>query len=185
MNLVLSRDFLQLPAPRETDVLIRTLSEKLLRGGLAQISSLKGGARTWFALSCLGYSLKQQPADPPLSLWISHEGVLYPEPLYYYWRIPLARFLQVSAPGPPDVWRLGLESVQTGLFEWVFLRTEQACHSTFLRKLQLAAERTETRVLILCQKNLAHWTLKSHLQLEGEDANSILPKSVIADLERL
>lgn len=167
------------------EVLIEALNHKLTKGGLAQISSHKGGSRTCFALSCLRYSLKNSDVEPPLSLWISDGGILYPEPLHYYWKIPLARFVQVSAPGPPEVWRLGLESVQTGLFEWVFLRTEQVCHPTFLRKLQLSAERTTTRVLILCQKKLAHWTLKSHLQLEESHANTVLPKSVVAALERL
>ena len=151
---------------------IPTLSERLESGGLAQIVSLKGGSRTWFALSCLGHFLDTHTGDPPLSLWLSNEGELYPEAIQQYWNIPLSRMLLIRAPSTEEVWRTALDAVQTGLFAWIFLKTERSGQSAQMRKLQLAAEKTKTRILILCQARIPHWNLKASIQVTPEIADS-------------
>lgn len=145
-----------------------TLPHQLIeKGGVAQIFSLKGGSRTWFALSCLGQFLRINTGDPPLSLWISEECELYPEALYYYWEIPLSRVLLVRPPTSMEVWKTAVDAAQTGLFAWIIVKTETSCDTTRARKLQLVAEKTKTRVLLLSHSKLPHWTLRASIRVEA------------------
>jgi len=159
----------RLPFSSPTKELAEQLTSRLENGGLAQIVSLKGGSRTWFALSCLGHFLNTTTADPPLFLWLSNEGELYPEALYHYWGIPLSRMLMIKAPSSEEVWRTSLDAVQTGLFTWVLVKAEQSGTPAQMRKLQLTAEKTRTKVLILCQSKLPHWTLKISVKVPPEE----------------
>lgn len=157
----------------------------LARGGLAQVTSHPGGSTTRFALSCLSSFLEKSEGDPslsiPLSLWISDEGSLYPAGLKEQGPVLLSRILLIQVNSPQEVWRVGLESVQTGLFDWVLLRPSRPCPLPFLRKLQLSSERMRSRVLILTRNKLPHWTLKAHFQVSAEEtyANSIYSKRSI------
>lgn len=118
-------------------------------GGLAQIL---GPNKTSMALDCVF----EQQKESDFLFWISDEGWLYPPSL----RIDLNRLILVKAPHAREVWRTALEAVQTGLFGWVFLRPSQACQASTLRKFQLSAERTQTRVFILPPLKLPHWVFK-------------------------
>jgi len=139
---------------------------RLREGGLAQVTSFNGGSKTWFALTCLSTFLENHHGDPPLSLWISDEAYLYPETIYSRSKIPLSRLLFVKVDVGKEAWRVTLESVQTGLFLWVLLRTQASPAPAFLRKLQLCAEKSKTRVMILSQTRLPHWTLKTSVDVE-------------------
>jgi hypothetical protein len=143
-------------------------------GGLAHIRSHPGGSKTSFALSCLGAffdplspSLESATAVEAYYLFIADEGFLYPGVLAYQWKIPLSRLVLAKVPDPNEVWRVGLEAIQTGLFSWVFLRPSRACPANHLRKLQLSAERTQSRVFLLSNLKLPHWMFKINLAVEG------------------
>lgn len=150
------------------EALSMQLRTRLEKGGLAQIVSHEGGSRTWFALTCLGHFLKTTTGDPPLSLWISNEGELYPEALHHYWSVPLSRMLLVQVPTSEIVWQTLLDAVQTGLFHWVLVKTGKSGSPAQMRKLQLSAEKTKTKVLILCQSPLPHWTLKTSVAVPAD-----------------
>ena len=154
----------KLQAPNN-EASVTQVSLRLERGGLAQIFSLKGGSRTWFALSCLGQFLKNHTGDPPLSLWVSDDSELYPEAIHHYWGIPLSRVLLIKTPSSEDAWKVSVDAVQTGLFAWVFLKTDRAGEARVLRKLQILSEKTQTKVLLLCQAKLPHWTLKTSVEV--------------------
>jgi hypothetical protein len=158
---------------------------RLERGGLAQVMSFQGGSTIGFALSCLTASFEigngKQDLPLPLSLWVSDEGSLYPPVVYEHWRALLSRLLIVQTGDPMEVWRVGLESIQTGLFTWIFLRPSRACHPNYLRKIQLSAERTKSRVLLLCSHKLPHWTLKASFEVGiNENENTLFPQPAAA-----
>lgn len=140
----------------------------LEKGGLSQILSLRGGSsKTRFALSCLRAYLGFSYGPPPLSIWISDEGLLYPPVLSSYW--PLSRFVLVKASSAKEVWTAGLEAVQSGLFDWVCLKASRGCEAAHLRKLQIQSERTESRVLLLPRQKLPHWPLKLSIEAEPKE----------------
>lgn len=171
------------------------------QGGLAQVVSLRGGSKTRFALSCLGAPKKPALVDPPhlltshhstlhlpsppreeqqplpYAIFIADNGSLYPPSLHHHWEIPLSQLLLVTVKNPLEVWKVGLEAIQTGLFAWALLRPSQACPSYFLRKFQLAAEQTKSKVLLLCNAKLPHWTLKASFEVSGH-ADSLSSKSI-------
>jgi hypothetical protein len=168
----LSRNFLHLdhsPIPQGASESkeVTALNWRLERGGVAQITSLKGGSKTWFALCCLGQSLESHHGDPPLSLWISDDGLLYPESLYHFWNIPLSRLLLITVENRVEVWKVVLESIQTGLFLWILIRTTSSCHPSYLRKIQLEAERSQCRVLLLGSQKIPHWILKAKVEVDA------------------
>jgi hypothetical protein len=143
------------------------LSEKFV--GLAQVTSLQGGSRTQFAISCLDAFLQVDPPSPTSAengyfVFISDEGSLYP-PALAQKKIPLFRMLLVKTQDALSTWQASLEAIQTGLFEWIFLRPSKPCSPGYLRKLQLAAEKNHSRVLILSQEKLPHWLLKTSLEI--------------------
>lgn len=161
------------------------------RGGLAQVTSLPGGSKTRYALSCLGsfFEVEEKAPDPPAPqtragarvragqenpstdycLFASDEGLLYPEALWTQWRIPLSRLVMVKVALPEDVWRVALEAVQVGLFRWVVLRPSRSCPVSQLRKLQLSAEHGDVRVLLLTKHKLPHWVCQSSVEVNGAD----------------
>jgi hypothetical protein len=181
----LSSNFLYLePAPARAHASL-ALTQKLEKGGVAQITSLRGGSKTWFALSCLGLFLESYHGDPPLSLWVSDDGLLYPESLYHLWNIPLSRLLLVSVghvphhqDGHQEIWKVVLESIQTGLFLWILIRTSSSCHPSYLRKIQIEAERAQCRVLLLGSQKMPHWILKAKVEV---DANLVSSKRSLPD----
>lgn len=142
------------------------------KGGLV---SLRGGSKSYFALSCFEVLLKRLKGAPPFSVWIADEGFPYPPLLAQRWEIPLSRLLLVKVHSAPDTWKVGLEAIQTGLFKWVFLRPSSPCPASHLRKLQLASERLETQVFILSNADLPHWPIRVRCELSYEP-NSFLPK---------
>ncbi len=132
-------------------------------GGLSQIP--RGGSATRDALMCLGNPQDVALADPPFppssyALWISDEGWLYPPTLHHHWNIPLDRLLLVRVNDALDVWRLSLEAIQTGLFQWTLLRPSRLCSTHSLRKLQLTAEATRCQVIVISEQRLPHWILR-------------------------
>lgn len=145
----------------------------LQHGGLAQIRACRGGSRTRFAITCLGLAAQSDPPSPSLSgsrevpygVWVSDEGYLYPPA--FHDRFPLERLLLIKTPRARDTWQVGLEAVQSGLFQWVLLRPGDGCPDIFLRKMQLAAGRTHCRVLLLTEKPLPHWTLKTSFEAQA------------------
>ena len=187
----LSSDYMVIAKSKD----IGRLPSFLAQGGLVQATSLRGGSRTRLALSYLEASVvtasgpESEPADPPpplyasdvaekktggaFYLWVADEGVLYAEALHERWKIPLYRLLMVKVPEAGEVWRVGLEAVQTGLFGWVFLRASRACGTAQLRKLQLCAEKARCRVFLLNESKLPHWTLKASIEAE-DDTNPVL-----------
>ena len=116
--------------------------------GLTEVLSTRGGSKTRFTLSCLGSPLPQP------SLFVSDEGVPYPHP-------SLPPLLIIKAPTSLDVWRVGLEATQTGLFENIILRPSASCPVAHLRRLQIHAERTRTRIFLLPRIKLPHWLIKN------------------------
>lgn len=104
--------------------------------------------------------------------WAADEGLLYAEALHRQWKFPLGRLLLAKARDAPEVWRIGLETVQTGLFRFVFLRALQACQTAHLRKLQLVAEKMRCEVFLLTPTGVPHWLLK-----ETVHANPLPKKS--------
>src|SRR4051812_23347267 len=108
------------------------------------MTSLGSGSKTRLALGDLANTeindetnLVMADAEAAYYLWIADEGCLNADALHHQWRIPLYRLLLVQVKTAQDVWRVGLEAIQTGLFSWVFLRPSQACDTSHLRKLQL------------------------------------------------
>lgn len=133
-------------------------------GGLLQVALSPSGAGLDAAL----HSVRQGDG---FVFWIADEGVLYPEALHYAWRIPLSRVLLVQARDSPEVWRTGLEAVQTGIFSQAFLRACRPCPVAQLRKLQLVAEKLRCEVFLLTEAPLPHWTLKRKIH-----AHPVYPK---------
>jgi hypothetical protein len=169
-----------LKGPRQAPLTPTDLKVRLEKGGLAQITSSPGGSKTWFALACLTQFLKSYHGDPPLSLWISDEGTLYPGSLILQ-DIPLSRFLMVKVMTSSDAWKISLEAMQSGLFAWILLRTRKPCVPVHLRKLQLCAERNRNRMLLLCPAKIPHWTLKAFVAVNpprNSHAHSLFSKSV-------
>lgn len=135
-------------------------------GGLSQIP--KGGSATLDALKCLGTPQDLALADPPYpllpfttyALWVSDEGWLYTPSLHHKWNLSLDRLLLVRVTNAMDVWRLALEAIQTGLFQFAILRPSKLCPPNYLRKLQLTAESTRCQVIVLSEERLPHWVLR-------------------------
>lgn len=161
----------------------RQLLERLDRGGLAQVSS-RGGSKTYFALSCVSASLHSRPGAPPFLLWIADEGFPYPPLLARYWDLPLGRFLMVQPPSPAETWKAALEAVQTGIFGWVLVRPSRGGPPLAARRLQLAAEKTACRVLLLLDAPFPHWTLKASFVVDGECCYAPKPDPVLPELTR-
>ena len=138
--------------------------------GLAQVTSLPGGSKTHLAFECLSVSLKADPPAPaknlealtPYFIFISDEGTIYP-PALKVLGIPLSRVLTVKTETSDQVWKTGLEAIQTGLFSFVFLRPSKTCPTASLRKLQLWAERKKSKVFVLSDHSLPHWTIKKKI----------------------
>lgn len=175
------------------------LCSALEPGGLAQLIALPGGSKTQFAfgLSAQDRSTKRPEAGPPFPscraeaerrriapkqsedgffFWASDQGTLYPESLYHRWGVDPHRLLLVTLPEASDVWRVGLEAVQTGLFAWAFLRPSRGTSVAHLRKLQLEAEKTGTRVLLLLEQKLPNWMCRFSYAVDNETL-SLLPQS--------
>jgi hypothetical protein len=89
----------------------------------------------------------------------------YPEALWNHWRIPLGQLLLVKVQSPEEGWRVALETVQTVLFRWVVLRPSRSASVAQLRKLQLSAEDTGSRVLLLGKNKLPHWVCRETIEL--------------------
>lgn len=106
-------------------------------------------------------------SEEEYAVFVADEGILYPTVLASG-PLPLSRWLLVKTDKPEDVWKVGLEAIQTGLFGWILLRPSRACHPHHLRKLQLSAERTRSRVLILSSLKLPHWMMRGRFAF-GED----------------
>jgi hypothetical protein len=98
-------------------------------------------------------------------LWAADEGILYPEALWAQWRIPLSQVLLARLPSPDEVWRVSLEAVQSGIFQWVVIRPSRSCALGQLRKLQLCAERMRVRVLLLPKHKLPHWVCRASIEV--------------------
>jgi len=137
--------------------------------GLAQVTSLPGGSKTHLAFECLSVSLKADPPAPthfegqtPYFIFISDEGTIYP-PALKVLGIPLSRVLTVKTDSSDQVWKTGLEAIQTGLFSFIFLRPSKTCPTANLRKLQLWAERKKSKVFVLSDHSLPHWTIKKKI----------------------
>jgi hypothetical protein len=162
-------------------------------GGLTQIP--QGGSAIRVALSCLGAPQDVALAGPPLppspnqglisrltsisyAIWISDEGWLYTPTLHHHWNIPLERLLLVRVKDAMDVWRLALEAVQTGLFQWAILRPSRLCPTGYLRKIQLTAESTRCQIIVLSEERLPHWVLrktKETKETQIADARTVSP----------
>ncbi|MSP18850.1 MAG: hypothetical protein EXR74_04695 [Bdellovibrionales bacterium] len=148
--------------------------------GLAQVTSLPGGSKTHLAFECLSVFLKADPPAPSKQLntnfsyfaFISDEGSVYP-PALHALGIPLSRVLIIKTTTPEQVWKTGLESLQTGLFSFIFLRPSKICPTAHLRKLQLSSERKKAKVFVLSDHKLPHWTLKASLIAKQENTKSI------------
>ena len=132
------------------------------KGGLAQIHSAKGSPRLAFALGLLS----AQKENETFFLWVSDQGYLFPEALSQHLVLPLQQFVLAKVPSAADVWKVTLEGIQSGLFGWIFLRSSRGCPPAFLRKLQLHAERSHARVVILCEEKLPHWLLKTSWEID-------------------
>ncbi len=124
----------------------------------------QGGA-ILFALSCI--TTTRQGTAPPYppsnhSLWISDEGCLNPAVLVAR-RIdlPLPQLILLTPPNAQECWRVAIEAAQSGLFTWILFRPSRIPDVSTSRRLQLAAERSSTRVLILAELDLPHWVLKA------------------------
>ncbi len=142
------------------------------KGGLVQVLSHGGSAKTQTALLA---SLRTARVGQDYFFWAADQGVLYPEAIHQEWQIPLQHLLIVKAGDAAEVWRLGLEATQTGLFQALFLRASGTCQSATLRKLQLAAEKNRCEVFLLTSAPIPHWTLKETIEV-GKNANSLHPK---------
>ncbi|MFM8314559.1 MAG: hypothetical protein ACKOA8_09765 [Deltaproteobacteria bacterium] len=134
--------------------------------GLAQVTTLPGGSKTHLAFECLSVSLKADPPAPSnlensltYFIFISDEGTIYPPSLNAL-GVPLSRVLSVKTETSEQVWRTGLEAIQTGLFSFVFLRPSKPCSTVVLRKLQLWSERKKIKVFVLSDHKLPHWMFK-------------------------
>lgn len=158
----------------------------LERGGLVQIRTAGGQCATGFALACLKSFLNSAPGPPPLSLWISDEGLPYAPLVSQQGQIPLSRFLYVKVPSANEAWKVGIEATQTSLFAWIFLRPTKGCPVPLLRKLQLCSERTQTRLLLLMKEALPHWPLKFSTELTNDkEAHSFFGQFPVSeDTER-
>ena len=124
------------------------------------------------------------PPSPSHFIWVSDGGVLYPGALASRSPVPLSQWILVRAKDATEVWKVGLEAIQTGLFVGAFLRPTKACPASHLRRLQLSAERTKTQVFLLCQAALPHWMLKTVVNIgevgAADGAKNTLPKERIA-----
>lgn len=94
------------------------------------------------------------------AVWISDTGVLNAEAFHQLECFPLQNLIVAYPPEPRDVWRIGLEAIQSGLFRWAFLKVSEGCEPSFLRKLQLASEKIHCRTFILCARPLPHWLFR-------------------------
>ena len=105
----------------------------------------------------------------PLTIWVADGGFLYPPTLHHRWTVSLNNILIVKTEDPMDVWRVGLEAVQTGLFDNILLRPSRACPTSYLRKIQLIAEKNRKNIFVLTEKKLPHWILrKSYVSYEKD-----------------
>ena len=145
----------------------------LSQGGLAHVFSLPGGSKTEFAVDFLHSVFGPPPltdgtANPAYAFFASDEGTFYPVPLYdsEIGRRILSRLLIVRLKAAEEVWKTGLEAVQTGLFQQVFLRPSRPSHPSFLSKLQIASEKTRSRIFLLSQAKLPHWVFKTSFEVQ-------------------
>jgi hypothetical protein len=150
------------------------------KGGLVHVVSHGGSAKTQTALLA---SLRSARVGQDYFFWAADQGILYPEAIHQEWQIPLQHLLIVQAPDAPEVWRVGLEAAQTGLFRVLFLRASSACQTAALRKLQLAAEKNQCEVFLLTSAALPHWTLKETIEA-GKNAHTPHSKPQAALLSR-
>jgi len=93
--------------------------------------------------------------------WIGDQDRLNPETARAF-DFDLEKLLLVYPPDAGEVWRVGLEAVQSGLFHWIVLRPSRASPIPQLRKLSLAAVRARARVLVICAEALPHWVFVRH-----------------------
>lgn len=105
--------------------------------------------------------------SPSFSIFISDEGSLYP-PSLQKWKIPLTQVILVKTASAVHAWRAALESLQSGLFRWVFLRPSGQCSPAHLRKMQLEAEKVGSSVFLFSKTELPHWVLKRFTSLYGQ-----------------
>lgn len=155
--------------------------DKSPSGGLTQIP--RGGSATREALTCLGTPQDVALADPPYphpprsayALWISDEGWLYTPSLHHHWNLPLERLLLVRVREAMDVWRLALDAVPTGLFQWLILRPSKLCATGYLRKLQLTAEESRCQVIVVSGERLPHWILRKKIYAPSSVPSALEP----------
>ncbi|MBY0372180.1 hypothetical protein K2X33_15975 [bacterium] len=140
------------------------------KGGLIHVPSPANGS-TYTAFQT---SLRRASAPGAYLIWIAQGGLLYAESLQKQSAVPVDRLLIVQARESAEVWRVGLEALQTGLFGSVFLRADQACAPAHLRKLQLAAEKMRCEVFLLTPAALPHWLLKETLHPTPNYAHPLL-----------
>ena len=149
------------------------------KGGMVQITSPKGGS-TQFAISCLEAFFRVDPPSPSSSgffIWISDEVSLYPPALRCHSSIPLSHWVLVKPKEAADTWRVALEAAHTGLFPWILLRPSRACSPAHLRRLQLAVERTRTKIFLLGKVKFPHWLLNVSLEVDRKnETDSLYPE---------
>lgn len=141
----------------------------LARGGLFQVTSPRGGATQFF--------LSRAGVFEGYCLWISDEAMLYPPALLCRSSIPLSRWCFVRVEAPKEAWRVGLEATYTGLFQWILVRPSQTCSPAHLRRLQIAAERARTKILVLGNLKIPHWVLTLSLEIDREAQDETYPLS--------
>ncbi len=132
------------------------------KGGLAQSGSPRGAE----SMVRLLHSAPLPPHRPAwkeakeYAVWVSDTGTLNAEAFHQLECFPLQNLIVAYPPTPREVWRTGLESIQTGLFRWAFIKVSEGCEPSFLRKLQLASEKVNCRTFILCSRPLPHWLFR-------------------------
>lgn len=141
-----------------------------LEGGLFQISSLSSGA-TQFAFKLMDTWLRDDKDLGPC-LWVSDNSSPYPGAMMASFSMLLSRLICVRPPQPQEVWSVGLEAIQSGLFRGVFLRPSKACSISHLRRLQLASEKTKTAVFLLGKIQISRWMMKNCWSVSGEKVHA-------------
>ena len=148
------------------------LDNGLPKGAVVEVSGSAGGGKTEIVLRFLAENPEARVA------WIEDEMTVYPC-AFPQNRVGLERVLFVESRPQDTLWTVH-QILRSSVFGVIVLRVRNALDEMALRRLQLAAEKTQTTVVLLSEEAARRGTWPIAVQLQA--SRSLEEKAILLDV---
>lgn len=148
------------------------LESGLPKGAVVEVSGQAGGGKTEVVLKFLAENPDARVA------WVEDELTVYPC-AFPQNRVGLERVLFVESPAAETLWTAH-QILRSQVFGILILRTTRALDEMALRRLQLAAEKTQSTIILLNEESARRGTWPIAVQLKAH--RSIEEKAIVLDV---